>query len=64
MRYLRLWIAVLMVSALGFAEAPKAVVLEGVFDAGAIPQGQPVEHDFVIKNEGDATLHILSAKPG
>jgi uncharacterized protein YgiM (DUF1202 family) len=45
------------------AQAPKLVVTETTFDAGAVPKGEVIEHDFVVKNSGDADLLILSVKP-
>jgi hypothetical protein len=33
-------------------------------DLGQVPRGQPVEARFDISNTGNATLSILSAKPG
>ena len=37
---------------------PKAVVDEPVFNAGEIPQGKAIIHDFIIKNTGDKPLEI------
>lgn len=37
---------------------PKAVVDEYVFNAGEIPQGKTIIHDFVIRNTGDKPLEI------
>jgi hypothetical protein len=37
---------------------PKAVVDEFVFNAGEIPQGKAIVHDFIIKNTGDKPLEI------
>lgn len=37
---------------------PKAVVEEYVFNAGEIPQGKTIVHDFIIKNTGDKPLDI------
>jgi hypothetical protein len=38
--------------------APKALVDEYVYNAGDIPQGQQIIHDFIIKNAGDEPLTI------
>jgi hypothetical protein len=37
---------------------PKAVVGEYVFNAGEIPQGKTIIHDFIIRNTGDKPLDI------
>ncbi len=37
---------------------PKAVVGEYVFNAGEIPQGKTIIHDFVVRNTGDKPLDI------
>lgn len=42
---------------------PKVVVAEPVMDAGVVPKGEKVAHDFVIRNEGDAPLEITQVKP-
>jgi hypothetical protein len=46
------------------ADAPLAVFKELEYNAGKVRQGTPIEHTFVVKNEGKGTLNILSAKPG
>jgi hypothetical protein len=43
---------------------PKAVVVEATFDAGTVAKGEQVVHDFLIKNEGQATLEIQRVEPG
>lgn len=42
---------------------PSAVVAEPMIDAGTVPVGQPIEAEFVIENQGDAPLEILSVQP-
>ena len=42
----------------------KAVPVDPNFDAGTVPKGEQITHDFVIKNEGTATLEITRAEPG
>ncbi len=37
---------------------PKAVVNEYGFNAGEIPQGKAIVHDFIIKNTGDKPLEV------
>lgn len=37
---------------------PKAVVDEYAYNPGDIQQGQPIQHDFIVKNTGDAPLTI------
>ncbi len=43
---------------------PKAVVAQATFDAGVVAKGEQVVYDFVIKNEGQATLEIQRVEPG
>src|SRR5437899_609724 len=45
------------------AGKPKAVAVEPVVDVGTIAKGDNVTHDFVIKNEGAATLEITQVRP-
>ena len=45
-------------------KVPVAVFSELEYNAGDVRQGTPIEHTFVVKNEGNAPLNILSAKPG
>jgi hypothetical protein len=45
------------------AGGPVAVFRELVQDFGDVAQGDVIEHAFVVRNEGDAPLEILSAKP-
>lgn len=42
---------------------PKAVVEKTTIDVGSIPRGETIQADFIIKNEGTATLEITSARP-
>ncbi len=42
----------------------KAVAVQPTFDAGTVPKGEQITHDFLIKNEGTATLEITRAEPG
>lgn len=36
--------------------APKILVDQAVFDAGFVPEGRELSHEFVLRNEGDKTL--------
>jgi hypothetical protein len=38
--------------------APELTVVEGNYNFGTVSQGKKVQHNFVIKNSGDATLQI------
>jgi hypothetical protein len=38
--------------------APKAAIDEYGFNAGEIPQGKAIVHDFIIKNTGDKPLEV------
>lgn len=45
------------------AAAPKMVIREKVVDAGTVPQGEVVDVEFVIANEGTAPLEVTSVRP-
>jgi hypothetical protein len=45
------------------AAQPKAVVATPVHDAGVVPTGQKIVHDFVIETQGDAALEITAVRP-
>lgn len=42
---------------------PKASIAEVTFNAGDVPKGDVISHDFVVKNGGTADLMILNVKP-
>ena len=44
--------------------APRLVVDSKEIDLGQLTRGESAEADFVLRNEGDAVLRILRAKPG
>lgn len=53
------WVCFLILAPLmSAAAAPRAVVPQKVHEFGAVSQGTKVEHDFVLRNEGDADLVI------
>ena len=57
-------IALLVLFALPVAAAaPKAVVDKPIVDVGKVKKGDPVRHEFVIRNAGDAPLEITEVKP-
>jgi hypothetical protein len=43
--------------------APKLVVAEQVLDFGTVTQGQTVNAEFKVRNEGDATLEVRAVRP-
>ncbi len=45
------------------ANSSKLYIPDPSYDFGQIPQGQTVEHVFVLKNSGKAPLEILSVTP-
>jgi hypothetical protein len=47
----------LLIAVAAFA-APELTVVEGNYNFGTIPQGKKVQHNFVIRNSGDAPLVI------
>lgn len=60
-----MWVtaAVLGAGTAGADSPPNVVCDEPVFDFGTLDNHQVVEHTFTLRNEGDAALHILRAKP-
>lgn len=42
---------------------PRVIMPEPVFDAGKIAKGEKITHDFVIRNDGEATLEITDVRP-
>ncbi len=59
---LALALALLAVAPLA-AAAPRAVVEAPVVDVGKVSKGEPIRHEFVIRNTGDAPLEITEVKP-
>ncbi len=56
-------VMVLIVSAQVCTAAPRAELVNPVFTFDPVPDGQPLTHEFIIKNTGDAPLNILSVLP-
>ncbi len=57
-------LAILALFALpAIAAAPRAVVDKPIVDVGKVKKGEPVRHEFVIRNAGDAPLEISEVKP-
>ncbi|MBI9070019.1 MAG: DUF1573 domain-containing protein [Melioribacteraceae bacterium] len=50
------------ISCFGQSGTPKIVIAENEFDFGDIKEGVIVEHDFIIKNEGDSKLTITRVR--
>lgn len=44
------------------AAGPKVVPVEPVKDAGAVPVGEKIVHDFQIRNDGDAVLQVTEVR--
>lgn len=42
---------------------PHLVVLESVHDFGSVLVGNAIMHDFILENQGDGVLEIISVKP-
>jgi len=42
---------------------PKAVVDKPIFDAERVDVGESIVHDFEVRNEGDAPLHVTDVRP-
>lgn len=47
----------------GNSAAPQALAVEPVVDFGVVMKGEPINHSFVIRNEGTAALSITEVKP-
>lgn len=45
------------------AKAPKCVVPQTEFDAGAISKGETIKHEFVVENQGKGPLEITRVQP-
>ena len=45
------------------AAAPRAVVDKPIADVGKVKKGEPIRHEFTIRNTGDAPLEITEVKP-
>lgn len=43
--------------------APKAVPADKVYEFAAVPEGQGLTHEFIIKNQGDESLKIVDVIP-
>jgi hypothetical protein len=55
-----------LVVSLGYAQAedgPVAVVPELNYNFGTVSQGQKIEHEFVVRNDGDTDLVIQRVAP-
>jgi hypothetical protein len=48
----------------GSQPAPRLVVESKEIDLGQLVRGESAEASFALRNEGDAVLRILRAKPG
>ncbi len=54
----------LLIATQALAEpAPKAVPVEPIKNFDIVPRGELIRHEFLIKNEGDATLEITDVHP-
>lgn len=42
---------------------PKVVIANPIAELPAVPKGEKVKHDFLVKNEGQAPLEITSVRP-
>jgi hypothetical protein len=59
----RFFIPVLLLLAVVFSGAgPQAIVDESTFDFGEIEEDPEATHHFMIRNEGDSTLHIINVR--
>ena len=49
--------------ALTVGAAPKAVPVNPVFEFSSLPEGEHIDHEFIVRNEGDTPLNITSVLP-
>ncbi len=61
--FLSILFVLLIVSVQVCMAGPKAELVNPVFTFDPVPDGQPLTHEFIIKNTGDAPLNILSVLP-
>lgn len=47
-----------------FAGAPQVVLPEPVYEFAPVIEGHCVEHDFTVRNQGDAPLEIVKVQTG
>ena len=52
-----------LIAATAFAEGPNMVVLEKVKDVGTVAQGEVVDVNFEIANEGTEVLQVKAVRP-
>ena len=60
---LALCAALLVAASLLAAGKPKATIAEPIHEAGNVPKGDKITHDFIVKNDGDADLQITNVQP-
>lgn len=53
----------LAVAAFAQSGGPRAMPVEPIKDFDIVPKGDVIQHEFLIKNEGDAPLEITDVKP-
>jgi hypothetical protein len=59
----KLWIMLAVFAAVGFfslpaGAAPVAVPVDAVFEFSPLPEGEKIDHEFIVKNSGDTILNI------
>jgi len=58
-KHIFIFITIIVLSAAGTVHcSPRVKVDNPVFDAGEVPQGKELSHEFTIGNIGDETLSI------
>jgi hypothetical protein len=64
----RLFIILTIFVATGFSflpvsAAPRAVLVDAVFEFSPLPEGEKIRHDFIVRNTGDTVLNITNVLP-
>lgn len=52
-----------LVSSVGQENGPRAVPVEPIKDFQIVPKGEWIHHEFLIKNEGNASLELTDVRP-
>jgi hypothetical protein len=64
----KLFIMLTVFVAVGFSflpinAAPRAVLVDAVFEFSPLPEGEKIHHEFIVRNTGDTVLNIIKVLP-
>jgi hypothetical protein len=57
-------VGLVMLQSLAYAGAPLVVLPEPVYEFAPVIEGTYVDHDFSVRNQGDAPLEIVKVQTG